>query len=84
MKTGSGNISDIFFYNFFLVSDNSTGQHSLYTTFHGREIMFHVSTELPFTAHDRQQVSQRANPTINSIRLKFVKKTSMSDPVKRL
>ena len=38
--------------------DDSTGAHSLYTTFHGREIMFHVSTELPYTNHDRQQVSK--------------------------
>ncbi|XP_066916248.1 signal-induced proliferation-associated 1-like protein 1 isoform X2 [Clytia hemisphaerica] len=39
--------------------NDSTGQHSLYTTFHGREIMFHVSTELPFTAHDRQQLLRK-------------------------
>lgn len=39
--------------------NDSTGQYSLYTTFHGREIMFHVSTELPYTVHDRQQVLRK-------------------------
>lgn len=39
--------------------NDSTGQHSLYTTFHGREVMFHVSTELPFTSHDRQQLLRK-------------------------
>ncbi|XP_058678312.1 signal-induced proliferation-associated protein 1-like [Ammospiza caudacuta] len=28
---------------------DSTGTHSLYTTYHGYEVMFHVSTMLPFT-----------------------------------
>lgn len=33
-----------------------TGQESLYTKFHNREIMFHVSTMLPYTEGDTQQV----------------------------
>ena len=39
--------------------NDSTGEQSLYTIFHGREIMFHVSTKLPYTAHDRQQLLRK-------------------------
>ena len=38
------------------ISDDSTGVHSLYRTFRGREVMFHVSTMLPWTSNNRQQV----------------------------
>ena len=33
-----------------------TGLESLYTQYHGRELMFHVSTMLPYTEGDHQQV----------------------------
>lgn len=33
-----------------------TGTHSLYTTYKDYEIMFHVSTMLPYTPNNRQQV----------------------------
>ena len=33
-----------------------TGQESIFTKFHNREIMFHVSTMLPYTEGDHQQV----------------------------
>ena len=44
--------------NFLLsvVTDDSTGKYSCYTKFHGREIMFHVSTLLPWTPNNKQQV----------------------------
>ena len=35
---------------------DSTGAYSLYTAFHGYQIMFHVSTMLPFTPSNKQQV----------------------------
>ncbi|XP_032818490.2 signal-induced proliferation-associated 1-like protein 2 [Petromyzon marinus] len=38
---------------------DSTGTHSLYTTFQGYEIMFHVSTMLPYMPNDRQQVLRK-------------------------
>lgn len=38
------------------VSHGQTGSESVYTTFRQREIMFHVSTKLPFTEGDIQQV----------------------------
>lgn len=35
---------------------DSTGTHSLYTSFRDYEIMFHVSTLLPYTPNNKQQV----------------------------
>lgn len=35
---------------------DSTGTHSLYTTYKDYEIMFHVSTMLPYTPNNKQQV----------------------------
>lgn len=35
-----------------------TGAESIHTNFEGREIMFHVSTMLPYTDNDSQQVGQ--------------------------
>ena len=37
-------------------TQNQTGEESVFTTYNGREIMFHVSTLLPFTDGDPQQV----------------------------
>ena len=36
-----------------------TGQHSVYQVFHKREIMFHVSTLLPFSESDQQQLQRK-------------------------
>eukprot|EP00094_Tigriopus_californicus_P006667 TCALIF_06419-PA protein Name:"Similar to RAP1GAP Rap1 GTPase-activating protein 1 (Homo sapiens)" AED:0.07 eAED:0.08 QI:0/0/0/0.33/1/1/3/0/889 len=36
-----------------------TGEESLFEEFHGREIMFHVSTMLPFTENDCQQLQRK-------------------------
>lgn len=40
------------------VTADSTGTHSLYTTYKDYELMFHVSTMLPYTPNNRQQVSE--------------------------
>ena len=45
------------FFPFFFAVDNMTGLQSLYTIYEGHEIMFHVSTLLPFTPDNPQQVS---------------------------
>lgn len=42
-----------------LFLDDSAGTHSVYTKYQDREIMFHVSTMLPFSPNDRQQVGVR-------------------------
>lgn len=39
-----------------LFSADSTGTHSLYTTYKDFELMFHVSTLLPYMPNNRQQV----------------------------
>ncbi|XP_063287165.1 signal-induced proliferation-associated 1-like protein 3 isoform X3 [Pelobates fuscus] len=38
---------------------DSTGTHSLYTTYQDYEIMFHVSTLLPYTPNNRQQLLRK-------------------------
>lgn len=38
------------------MSHGQTGSEAVFTSFQGREIMFHVATKLPFTEGDPQQV----------------------------
>uniref|UniRef100_A0AC34F1L5 Rap-GAP domain-containing protein n=1 Tax=Panagrolaimus sp. ES5 TaxID=591445 RepID=A0AC34F1L5_9BILA len=38
---------------------DTTGEHSIYTEYHSHEVMFHVSTMLPFTPNNRQQLSRK-------------------------
>ncbi|KAM8921602.1 signal-induced proliferation-associated 1-like protein 1 isoform 2-T2 [Pelodytes ibericus] len=38
---------------------DSTGSHSLYTTYKDYEIMFHVSTMLPYTTNNKQQLLRK-------------------------
>ncbi len=39
--------------------DDSTGLYSVYTEHSGNEVMFHVSTLLPFTPNNRQQLPRK-------------------------
>ena len=39
------------------VRGDMTGEHSVYTTHGDHEIMFHVSTLLPYSPDDKQQVA---------------------------
>ncbi|XP_062827828.1 rap1 GTPase-activating protein 1 isoform X5 [Anolis carolinensis] len=41
------------------VTRGQTGTESIYTIFRGKEIMFHVSTMLPFTEGDAQQLQRK-------------------------
>ncbi|GAM18145.1 hypothetical protein SAMD00019534_013200 [Acytostelium subglobosum LB1] len=41
------------------VRANTTGTHSLYTDFKGNEVMFHVSTMLPYCPGDPQQIERK-------------------------
>uniref|UniRef100_A0A087X4D2 Rap-GAP domain-containing protein n=1 Tax=Poecilia formosa TaxID=48698 RepID=A0A087X4D2_POEFO len=41
------------------VSHGQTGSHSVYTVYRGQEVMFHVSTKLPFTEGDAQQLQRK-------------------------
>jgi hypothetical protein len=38
---------------------NSTGRESVYTAFSGHEIMFHVSTLLPYSKDNNQQIERK-------------------------
>jgi hypothetical protein len=39
-----------------LITGDSTGTHSVYSKFHGLNVMFHVATLLPHSSLDPQQV----------------------------
>ncbi|XP_049630087.1 GTPase-activating Rap/Ran-GAP domain-like protein 3 isoform X1 [Suncus etruscus] len=39
--------------------NDTTGTHSVYTVFQGHEIMFHVSTMLPYSKENKQQVERK-------------------------
>ncbi|XP_023181191.1 rap1 GTPase-activating protein 1 isoform X5 [Xiphophorus maculatus] len=41
------------------VTHGQTGMESVYTNFHNKEIMFHVSTKLPYTEGDSQQLQRK-------------------------
>uniref|UniRef100_A0A8C6LQM3 RAP1 GTPase activating protein n=1 Tax=Nothobranchius furzeri TaxID=105023 RepID=A0A8C6LQM3_NOTFU len=41
------------------VTHGQTGTESVYTHFHNKEIMFHVSTKLPYTEGDSQQLQRK-------------------------
>ncbi|XP_039395247.1 rap1 GTPase-activating protein 1-like isoform X4 [Mauremys reevesii] len=41
------------------VTRGQTGTESVYTNFRGKEIMFHISTKLPFTEGDAQQLQRK-------------------------
>ncbi|XP_063064475.1 rap1 GTPase-activating protein 1 isoform X2 [Engraulis encrasicolus] len=41
------------------VTHGQTGTESYYTNFHSKEIMFHVSTKLPYTEGDTQQLQRK-------------------------
>lgn len=45
------------------VCHGQTGSEAVFTSFQGREIMFHVATKLPFTEGDPQQVSYCITPS---------------------
>lgn len=42
-----------------LCLDDTTGMNSIYTVYQGHELMFHVSTMLPYSKENKQQVSCR-------------------------
>lgn len=44
------------FSSFTLSAGDMTGKYSVYTLYEGHEIMFHVSTLLPFSRDNKQQV----------------------------
>lgn len=53
-------------------SADSTGTHSYYSTFENYEIMFHVSTMLPFFPKDEQQVERKRHIGNDVVTIIFV------------
>lgn len=53
---------------------DSTGTHSYYTSFEGTEIMFHVSTMLPSTPNNRQQLLRKRHIGNDIVTLIFQEK----------
>lgn len=49
------------------VSHGQTGSQSVYTVFKGQELMFHISTKLPYIEGDTQQVLIEADIDIITI-----------------
>lgn len=54
------------------MSHGQTGSESVYTVFRHREIMFHVSTKLPFTEGDVQQVPDQVLEVVEGMHLSFL------------
>ncbi|XP_036717760.1 signal-induced proliferation-associated protein 1 isoform X2 [Balaenoptera musculus] len=55
----------------FLATADSTGTHSLYTTYQDHEIMFHVSTMLPYTPNNQQQLLRKRHIGNNIVTIVF-------------
>jgi len=53
------------------VKRNTTGEHSVYTTFRGNQIMFHCSTLLPQSDTDQQQLHKKRHIGEKQILLSF-------------
>ncbi|OON24049.1 Rap/ran-GAP [Opisthorchis viverrini] len=51
---------------------NTTGIDSVYTVYEGHEIMFHVSTLLPFSTENRQQIERKRHVGNDIVNIIFV------------
>lgn len=56
----------------FLISGDMTGKYSVYTIYEGHEIMFHVSTLLPYSRDNRQQVERKRHIGNDIVNIVFV------------
>ncbi|XP_053548987.1 rap1 GTPase-activating protein 1 [Bombina bombina] len=62
------------------VSQGQTGSESVYTTFRGHEIMFHVSTKLPYTPGDPQQLQRKRHIGNDIVSLVYQEEGSVFSP----
>ncbi|XP_052567253.1 GTPase-activating Rap/Ran-GAP domain-like protein 3 isoform X2 [Culex pipiens pallens] len=58
------------------VKGDMTGKYSVYTLYEGHEIMFHVSTMLPFSRDNRQQVERKRHIGNDIVNIIFVDEDS--------
>ncbi|XP_071821596.1 GTPase-activating Rap/Ran-GAP domain-like protein 3 isoform X4 [Apostichopus japonicus] len=61
------------------VKNNTTGTKSVYTTYEGHEIMFHVSTMLPFSKENKQQVERKRHVGNDIATIVFQETESIDD-----
>ena len=47
-----------FYFIIVMIAGDMTGAYSVHTIYEGHEIMFHVSTMLPYSKDNKQQVNQ--------------------------
>lgn len=65
------------------VKQGTTGTHSVHTVEFGKEIMFHVSTLLPYTANDDQQLERKrhlGNDICNIVFYEDIESMRLFDP----
>lgn len=58
-----------------------TGRHSVYTMYEGHEIMFHVSTMLPFSKDNRQQVERKRHIGNDIVNIVFLEDSASDTEV---
>jgi len=62
------------------IKKNSTGMNSIYTRYHDIDIMFHVSTLLPFFPADPQQIERKRHIGNDIVVIIFNEATNLFDP----
>lgn len=56
-----------------------TGKYSVYTVYEGHEIMFHVSTLLPYSKDNRQQVERKRHIGNDIVNIVFIDREGNDD-----
>ncbi|XP_055959069.1 GTPase-activating Rap/Ran-GAP domain-like protein 3 [Patella vulgata] len=54
------------------IKSNTTGEETIYTVYEGHEILFHVSTMLPYTPNNKQQVERKRHIGNDIVNIVFV------------
>ncbi|ESP05020.1 hypothetical protein LOTGIDRAFT_109410, partial [Lottia gigantea] len=54
------------------IKSNTTGEETIYTVYEGHEILFHVSTMLPYNSHNKQQVERKRHIGNDIVNIVFV------------
>ncbi|XP_013417806.1 GTPase-activating Rap/Ran-GAP domain-like protein 3 isoform X2 [Lingula anatina] len=62
------------------VKSNSTGDDSVYTVYEGHEIMFHVSSLLPYSTDNKQQVERKRHIGNDIVNIIYVEMNSDQQP----
>lgn len=65
------------------VNTNTTGTESVHLAYHGRELMFHVSTMLPYSESDSQQLARKRHIGNDIVVILFKDSSEAIDPILR-